>query len=146
MSDPIIQQLRQLNLSLRIQLEQAEARIPDINELIEQLAAIELISETALLGLVIYEKHYSALSGPHDSSQVIQSALMIPGGIGVVCWDTEEYLAFRDNPPEDLSELYIKYVPFDSCASAVKALLLPQVEPLMELFMKRFGQLNSYFD
>lgn len=142
MSDPIVEQLRQLNLSLRIQLEQAEARIPGINDLIEQLATIELVSETALLGLVIYEKHYSALNGPQDSGQVLQSVLMIPGGIGVICWDTEEYLAFRDHPPDDLSELFLKYVPFNSCVSAVKALLLPQVEPLMELLMKRFSHLN----
>lgn len=143
MSDPIVEQLRQLNLSLRLQLEQAEARIPVINELIERLAAIELVSETALLGLVIYEKHYSSQSGPQDSSQVLQAVLMIPGGFGVICWDVEEYLAFRDHPPEDLSNLFLKYVPFDSCVSAVKALLLPQVEPLMELLMKRFSHLNT---
>lgn len=134
----LLERLRMLNLVLRLRLEQAEARIPGINDLIQQLFAIELLPETALLGLVIFERHYSAQTGPQDSSQVLQAAILIPGGLGVVCWDSEDYLAFRNHLPENLQELFLKFVPFDRCGSAVKALLLPQVEPLMERLMTRF--------
>lgn len=133
--------LRQLNLSLRLQLDQAEARIPPINDLIEQLGAIDLLSEAALLGLVIYERHYDLSHGPRDSGQLLQSALMIPGGIGVLLWDTDEYLAFRSNPDPNEAALFLKFVPFNDCEGAVKALLLPQIEPLMELLMKRLSYL-----
>jgi len=133
-----IQQLQHLNLLLRLHLEEAEVRIPEINDLIRQLLTIELVPETALLGLVIYERHYSALTGPQDSSQVLQSALLIPGGLGVILWDCEDYLRFRNSPPVDQGELFLKFVPFEQCGSAVKALLLPQIEPLMELLFKRF--------
>lgn len=134
----LLEKLRMLNLVLRLRLEQAEARIPGINDLIQQLFTIELVPETALLGLVIFERHYSARTGPQDSSQILQSALLIPGGLGVIFWDSEEYLAFRNHPPENLQELFLKFVPFDRCGSAVKALLLPQVEPLMERLLTRF--------
>jgi len=133
-----VEQLQYLNLLLRLHLEEAEVRIPEINDLIRQLFTIEFVPETALLGLVIYERHYSALTGPHDSSQVLQSALLIPGGLGVILWDSEDYLRFRNAPPVDQGELFLKFVPFDQCVSAVKALLLPQVQPLMELLLKRF--------
>lgn len=135
----LLERLRQLNLSLRLQLDQAEARIPAINDLIEQLGAIDLLCEAALLGLVIYERHYDLSKGPRDSGQVLQSALMIPGGIGVLLWDTDEYLAFRSDPDPNEASLFLKFVPFDDCEGAVKALLLPQIEPLMELLMNRLG-------
>lgn len=133
-----IDRLRQLNLSLRVQLEQAEARVPGINDLINQLATIELVTETALLGLVIYEGHYSILTGPHDSGQIVQAALMIPGGFGVIYWDSEEFESFRNSPLENEAELFCRFVPFDICPSAIKALLLPQVQPLLELLLVRF--------
>jgi len=134
-----VERLRQLNLTLRVQLDQAEARIPGINDLIQQLGAIDLLNDAALLGLVIYERHYDLSRGPHDSGQVLQSVLMIPGGIGVLLWDTEEYLAFRSTPEPDPTTLKLKFVPFDDCEGAVKALLLPQVQPLMELLMNRLS-------
>jgi hypothetical protein len=145
-SQNYVDQLRQLNLSLRVQLEQAEARIPGINDLLQQLATIDLVTETALLGLVIFEGHYSVLTGPHDSGPLLQAALLIPGGLGVIHWDSEEYATFRKAPPQNETELFIKFVPFESCPSAIKALLLPQVEPLLELFFSRFRCLKRNSD
>ena len=63
---------------------------------------------------------------------------MIPGGLGVIRWDTEEYQAFRREPLVDQSGLELKFVPFAACGWAVKALLLPQIEPLMELLFTRY--------
>ncbi|MDB5345002.1 MAG: hypothetical protein JWP89_3379 [Schlesneria sp.] len=134
----VINELRQLNLSLRAQLEQAEARVPVINALVAQLAEIELVTEVAILGLVIYQGHYSALTGPHDSGPVLQSALLIPGGIGVIYWDSEEYAALRKNPHRNEWDLFLRFSHFDDCPSAVKALLLPQVQSLMEQLLSRF--------
>ncbi len=137
-----VDQLRILNLSLRAQLEQAEARIPGINDLIKQLAAIELITESALLGPIIYERQYGVIEGSRDSGQLLQAALLVPSGFGTICWDSEDYVTFRKHPPQNESQIILNFVPFDSCPSAVQALLLPQVEPLLERLFRRFGFLQ----
>lgn len=132
-----LHQLQQLNLHLRVHLEEAEVRVPEINDQIQQLYAIELVPETALLGTVICVRDYSILNGAPDSSQVFQSALLIPGGLGVILWDCEDYLNFRNGPSVDQKELFLKFVPFDLCDSAVKALLLPHIEPLLRMLFKQ---------
>ncbi len=134
----IVEQLRQLTLSLSAQLDQAEARIPDINTVVTQLGGLGLLTETVILGIVIYEGHYGIRGGPHDSGLVIQAGLMLPGGFGVICWDSEEYLAFRNSPPQSDAHLLLRFIPFEACVPAIRALLLPQVHPLLAMLLKRF--------
>ena len=142
-SDTILEELNLLALSLHAQLDQAEARVSSINVLINQLAGLDGATETAILGLVIYEGHYSVFTGPHESGPVLQSALLIPGGIGVVYWASEEYAAIRKNPPKHEKDLLLRFFPFDNCPSAIKSLLLPQVQPLMEQLFSRFTFLRK---
>lgn len=127
-----LERLRNLNVTIRAQLEQAEAHIPDINIAIQQLSGIQLLPETALLGHIIFERHYCPINGPHDSSQVLQAALLIPQGIGVIMWDLEEYIAFRNNPDAHQGDLFLRFVGFDDLGFAIKALLLPQAESLLD--------------
>jgi hypothetical protein len=126
-----LETLRQLNLTLRQQLEAAEARVPAINEQIAQLAGIGLIQDAALLGEVVYDKAYSPVPNPTDGSLVLQAAILIPGGLGLVAWDREEFLAVRDQGP-GYRDTHLRFVSFDELGSALKALLLPQVEPLLD--------------
>jgi hypothetical protein len=126
-----LETLRQLNLTLRQQLEAAEARVPAINEQIAQLVGIGLIQDAALLGEVVYDKAYSPIPTPTDGSLVLQAAILIPGGLGLVAWDREEFLAVRNQGP-GYRDTHLRFVPFDELGSALKALLLPQVEPLLD--------------
>lgn len=130
-----IQQLQQLNLTLRQQLEIAEHHLPAINEQIRSLADIDIVSGMALLGTVVYDRSYGP-DGPIDSNQILQAVIMVPNGFGVCMWDSEEYFRVRQQPRISHGTIQMKFVPFDECGSAVKALLLPHVEPLLERLMQ----------
>lgn len=133
----IVDQLCHHTLSLRAQLDQVEARVPDINNAIGELAKMLVLKETAVLGLVIYEGHYSDHPGSAKSTNVVQAALMIPKGFGVIWWEAKEYLAYRKSPPTSESDCQFRFVPFLECPSAIRTLLLPQVHPLLVMLLSQ---------
>ena len=130
-----IRQLQQLNVNLRQQLEVAEHHLPAINEQIRSLADLDIVAGIALLGTVVYDRAYGH-DGPIDSNQILQAAILIPQGFGVCMWDSEEYFRVRQQPRISHGTIQMKFVPFDECGSAVKALLLPHVEPLLDRLMQ----------
>lgn len=141
-----VSQLRELNLLLRGRFEQAEAQIPPINDQIARLSRVRLLHKTALLGPVIYQRNYSDVNGPHESGQILQVALLIPGGIGIVSWDSKEYAALREpgRPPE--AEAFRYFLPFDECDPAIRGLLLPHMEPLLEQLVLRIQPPVTFAD
>ena len=110
----------------------AEARLPMVNDLIRQLATVDLLPETALLGEVILDQALVPVPNYSDGSQLLQAALLVPGGFGIVLWDREEYLAVRNSHGATSHEMRVRFIAFDQVGSAIKALLLPQVEPLLD--------------
>lgn len=127
----MIERLDFLNLSVRRQLESAEAYAVGINQVIEQLSDIGFVEPMILLGDVIHEMRYNPRYGKEDSTQLLQAAIGIGcGGIGVVPWDSEQYWEFNrtQNPPN--REIELNLTPFDDCPAAVKGLLMPQLGPL----------------
>lgn len=137
-----IEQLRLLDLSLRSQLQQAEARVPSINAIIAELAKMQGVPEYAILGLILYEGLTNVLTGPNESGQVVQVALTVPGGFGVVNWSSEEFATYCKTPPKTSAGIFRLFIPFDRCPSAVKALLLPHVQPLLDLFLHNIRTAN----
>ena len=123
--------LAEMNLRLRRQLEVAEMLIPRLNEMLDQLHAIRLADSTVLAGRVIHQQPYLMSLGPQDSGQILQAALMLPGGFGVVVLDSEEYLDHQNAPIRTGNDLHSRFVRFDECQSAVKALLLPEAHKLL---------------
>jgi hypothetical protein len=123
--------LKDLNLSLRQLLEAAEAKIPPLNEQILQLATIDLVRDAALLGEMIYDKAYGPIPSETDNSLLLQVALLVPEGLGLVAWDREEFLALRGEGP-GYRGARLRFVPFNELGSALKAMLLPHVEPLLD--------------
>jgi hypothetical protein len=126
-----IQQLRTLNIQLRRQLEVAEAQVPVINDLLKQLDTIQLGCKRAFLDPVIYQRLYDRGYGPEDSCQVIQATAVAGHGLGVTLWDIDEYQAFCKRPWLDDHTVLVHFVAFDDLESSIKALLMPQVEPLL---------------
>lgn len=98
---------------------------------------MRVLRETAVLGLVIYEGHYSDHPGSEKSTNVVQAALMIPKGFGVIWWEAKEYLAYRNSPPASESDCQFRFVPFLDCPSAIRTLLLPQVHPLLVMLLSQ---------
>ena len=135
-----IEALRHLTLSVRRQLESAEAYVTGINEVVRQLVEIELIEPTILLGDIVHEARYNPRLGREDSTRILQAALGCGhGDIGAVIWDSEQYWEFlrRNEPPN--CEVELNFTPFDECPSAVKGLLLPQMQPLVTRLAELVG-------
>lgn len=112
----------------------AEARAAGVNNLINDIWQFGLWSRASLLGPVIQTRNYAPQPGGHDSGQVIQSALLLPGGLGVVIWDSEFYLSLVDVPDglEVAAAMY--HVPFEQCCPAWRALLSDHIDPLVQKF------------
>ena len=87
--------LRELNLSIRKQLEVVESRVPLINVQDSQLAAVHLICDAALLGEIVYDRAYGPIPSQSDGGLLLQAALLVPEGLGLVAWDCEEFLSFE---------------------------------------------------
>lgn len=129
--------LRQLNVNIRHQLELVEARIPPLNELISQLAGVELLIDTALLGDIVFDRAYTPIPNYSDGSQLLQAAILIPSGMGLVLWDREEYLAFRDYEGPRFQDIHLRFSAFEELSPALKVLLLPQVDVLVEVLLSK---------
>src|SRR5581483_849646 len=130
-SDDPIEQLKQFNFRLRHQFELAEALLPAMNRQIEDFATLNL-GNLVLLGNVILEQPYLPGCGPSDSAQLHQAALMIPGGLGVLRWDLEEYLELRDVPDGLETEASLRFVPLAECGAGIKGLLVSEARQLLD--------------
>lgn len=116
-------QLQTLNLQLRAQLEFAELLIPQLNQQVAQLGAIRLLERIAILGDILYDRCYLEDETGSDGL-VLQAALLVPGGIGAIAWDREEYLAHLRRGPTELHTVRTQFMAFGELASGQKAVLL----------------------
>lgn len=128
----MVEHLKWLNFWIGHCRDQAEAKMGEVNRLLGQLGETGFVHETVVLGEVIHHRYYAPQAWGNDSGQLVQVALSVPGGIGVVLWDTEEYAELRDVPDGLKSEARLGFIPFERCESALKALLLPHIEPLLQ--------------
>ena len=130
--DDMIEHLKWLTFWIRHCRDQAEAKMREVNHLIWQLGKSGLLHEAVLLGEVVHTRYYTPQPGGHDSGRVAQAAQRVPGGIGAVLWDGEEYARLRDAPGGLGVAAGPGFRPFEQCEPALKALLLPQIEPLLQ--------------
>jgi hypothetical protein len=137
-----IDKLKQLNLSIRKQLKEAELRIPEINAQIRALTALGSHDQVAIEGDIVTTLAYLPNLGPSDSCQIYQAVLVASEGIGVAIIDLEDFLERQRNPDSDIA-LSARFQAFDDCSSFVKAALLPHVDPLLERLLHILGQRQS---
>lgn len=110
----------------------AEARAAGLSSLIHEIWQFGWVSRTSLLGPVIQTRSYAPQAGGRDSGQIIQSALLVPEGLGVVIWDTEEFVELADIPDGLEAQAPLRQIPFEQCNPAWRALLCEHIEPLVE--------------
>jgi hypothetical protein len=123
--------LRWLTFWVRHACDQAEAKMGEVNHLIDQLGVTGFLHETVLLGPVIHHRSYAPRPGGSDSVQLAQAALCVPGGFGVILWDSEDYQELRETAEGLESEALLHFRPLGECELALKALLQPHIEPLL---------------
>lgn len=126
-----------LTIWLHHAAEQAEAHVERANRLIRKLTDSGLLAEGVILGAVIYERRYIPGQGRSDSAQLVQAVLHLPKGLGVVLWDSEEYVQLEPQQHVLEEEVMSKFSPFAECELAIKALYLPHLPELMDKLRKR---------
>jgi hypothetical protein len=123
--------LKWLHFGIRHCCAQAEAKMGEVNRLVQQRAGTGFAQETVFLGEVIHPRYYPPAAHDRDCGQVAQAALCVPGGIGGVLWDAEQCPQLRTSP-EGLKEAKVRFRPFERCEPVGKALLLPHIEALRQ--------------
>ncbi len=123
-------------LKLRRQMEVAEAQASGVNCLVNAVCRMGLLPQTSYLGPVIHTRPYSPQLGGHDSGQVFQASLLVPGGLGTSIWDTEEFAELSAIPDGLESAAFMRHVPFEKCEQAIRALLSPHIPLLTDRFLR----------
>jgi len=126
--------LQEFNLAIRQNLEEAEAKIPEFNELIDRVASLDILPNLVLLGDIVMQRPYCVVSGPVDSGQILQATLLLPGGLGATVWDTEEYLALEQEYDGISRHAASHFFAFDELSPGEKGILFSHLEPLVERF------------
>lgn len=132
---PLGEHLEQFRLLLHQLRDQAEAKIPEINEQIDRLFASNFIGEGVFLGDVILERLYPP-GGPIDRGEVVVAVLRVPGGIGALNTDSESYWVANRTQCGVEEMAMTSMTAFDRCEPIIKARLLDQVKPLVQQFLK----------
>jgi hypothetical protein len=137
--DDVLELLRLRVLRVRQQLEIAEARVPRWNQLVQELWRVGLVPQTAILGRVIETRPYAPMAGGHASGQVVQAALLIPGGVGILLWDTEDFALLAREPDGLEDAAWAHHLPFESCQPAHQVALAEQLPLLIGRFVRLLG-------
>ena len=129
-----IRELKTFNTVLRSWLEEAELKVPTLNEQIARIHSTGVIGEAILLGNTIFERYYSEGTGPHDSGQILRAAIIAPGGCGLTLWDTEEYASLCQNDGEIERHARQRFVAYTELSLGERALLARDLPSLISNF------------
>ena len=128
--DEMAEQLASLNLQIRHDMEQAEAKAERVNQLVHELGETGLLTDQVVLGS-FFERAYDASDSAHDSGQIVQAALLVPDGFGICLWDMVEYAGLRNSQDGLEAHARAKFQPFEACSAVEKKLLLPFLEEML---------------
>jgi hypothetical protein len=135
MSD-LSDRLRAWDLGVRRLAEQAEARVADATNLIRELHAAGRVRPAVLLGPVMDVRPYDPGYGPEDSGQVIQAVLLVPEGLGVVFWDTEDLHAIPPGPDREREACRL-FTPVANLRPLMRVQVLPFAVDLVARLLAR---------
>lgn len=127
--------LRDWDLGVRGLAEQAEARIAEADTLIRELHRAGRVRPHVLFGPVMSVRPYDPGCGPEDSGQVTQAVLVVPDGLGVVFWDTEEFHLYPAGRAR-AQEARRLFVPVASCPPLLRVQLLPFAADLVACLVR----------
>ena len=126
-------------------LDEADARMPRLNKLVEHVASLGLLDNDVLLGDVILLRPHTDGAGSADSEQVLRATILFPDGIGATVWDAEEYDRFEQVNGMLEQNARAKFVPFAQLNRQEKALLAMFTTPLLGYMCTRLMPIPGCF-
>jgi hypothetical protein len=82
---------------------------------------------------------YGPGCGPEDSGQVIQAVLLVPEGLGVVFWDTEDLHLLPDGPDRE-REVRRLFTPAADLRPLMRVQALPYAAELVSKLGRRVNR------
>ena len=123
--------LTKLNVQIKHSLEEAEAKVGEVNALIAELAGSGLLVHAVLLGK-FRELPFDPDAGTSTPERVIQAALLVPEGLGICQWDSREAYKPEQEPEHFRRDAREKFHPFADLDETDQVFILPQIEALLE--------------
>jgi hypothetical protein len=106
-----------------------------------EVAQSGICPETAILGNVVQNRAYPPMANLGFSGEVVQTGLLIPGGVGGLFWDSEEF-ADRYRTGESLeSDAWLRFTPYDELGPALQGLIAIQIDDLVIRFVRLLDDL-----
>ena len=123
--------LSKVNVQLKHNLQEAEAKVSQVSALVAELAQAGHLRRAVLLGK-FREACFDPDSGAPEPGRIVQAALLVPEGIGLCAWDSHE--AYKpDQEPEHFNrDARERFIPFGDLEEADQVFILPQIESLVE--------------
>lgn len=131
-----------LAAKIRTSLDEAESTVPSINEQLDQLAAVGMV-DFQIEGPSVYCRPMGVSSAFNDDFVVYQAAIVMPGGVGAVIWDANEYHEHANRPHGEPADLEPRFVPYAKCPTLVRALLVSHAGRMLDSLMRDVRLLGS---
>src|SRR5437763_3051088 len=112
-SEPDLILVREKLHILRSLVDEARRRIAIVNSVVTEVAASGLLSKTVILGPVIQTQAYPPTPGGSDSGRISQAALLIPGGVGALGWDSELFSELQETIEGLEAEAWLHFRSFE---------------------------------
>lgn len=111
--------------------DQAEAPHAEANALVRDLYESGRARPRVLLGPVMSVRPYDPGCGSEDSGQVTQAVLVVPDGLGVVFWDTEDLYVLPPGPDRE-RDARRRFTPVAECPPLLRVQFLPFAADLLD--------------
>jgi hypothetical protein len=135
-------ELSRLAAKIRTSLDEAESTVPSINEQLDKLAAVGMV-DFQIEGPSVYCRPAGVSSAFTDDFVVYQAAIVMPGGVGAVIWDANEYHEHANRPYGEPVNLAPRFVPYAKCPTLVRALLVSHAGRMLDSLMRDVRLLGS---
>jgi hypothetical protein len=123
--------LNQRARRLRERQARAEVLAAYLNYTVDELSTMGMLPPAIVLGPVIREQSLDANGHGLSNGRLVQAAVLVPEGLGVVLWDVEDYAELSKQPGGLESEARMQFVPFSRCAPAIRGLLDEHIGDLL---------------
>jgi len=113
--------------------------VQDLNSTVSEVHASGILPSTAILGSVLQNRPYDPVPGGSTSGQVVQAALLVPGGMGILIWDSEDFFSLQQQEEGLEFSAWNVFLPWDRCSDAFQGFAATQYHYLVERFVNMFA-------
>ena len=136
--EPQLHQIRSKLEDLKTLGETLQKRVFDLNAVVTDVKLSGLIAQATILGEVVMNRPYPPVEEGHSSGQILQAAVLIPGGAGLLFWDSERYLELKDLPQGLEADAVWHFTAFEELEPGLQGLVASQLDTLIDRFAAIF--------